>query len=70
VRFALAAEPAAGARRRRAVLDPAMRLPGRGAYLCAGSEPGRPDAACLELARRRGGIARTLRCAVTIDVSS
>jgi predicted RNA-binding protein YlxR (DUF448 family) len=49
------------------VLDSAARMPGRGAYLCAGQTPGAPAADCLELARRRGGIARALRCAVTID---
>jgi predicted RNA-binding protein YlxR (DUF448 family) len=50
------------------VLDPAGTLPGRGAYLCraegAGAAP-RPE--CVQLAARRRGLARTLRCAVTLD---
>jgi predicted RNA-binding protein YlxR (DUF448 family) len=51
----------------RAVLDRAGTMPGRGAYLCRGAAPGKPAADCLSLATRRGGIARALRCAVTID---
>ena len=35
--------------------------------LCRDSERDAPAAACLELAMRRGGIARTLRAAVTLD---
>lgn len=46
-------------------------MPGRGAYLCRAADPDRgpglPDPACLERAVRRGGIARTLRAAVTLD---
>jgi hypothetical protein len=39
---------------------------GRGAYVC--KEPGgEPAAACLARGASRGGIARTLRCAVEID---
>jgi predicted RNA-binding protein YlxR (DUF448 family) len=56
-----------GARSRRAVLDRAGTLPGRGAYLCLGATAGEPAVACLALAIRRGGIARALRCSVTID---
>jgi predicted RNA-binding protein YlxR (DUF448 family) len=52
---------------KRAVLDRAGTMPGRGAYLCRGAAPGKPAADCLSLATRRGGIARALRCAVTID---
>jgi predicted RNA-binding protein YlxR (DUF448 family) len=37
-----------------AVPDPEARLPGRGAYLCR-------TTACLERAKRRGAVARTLR---------
>jgi len=54
-------------RARRAVPDLTNTMPGRGAYLCRGPVPGRPTAECLALATRRGGIARTLRCAVTLD---
>jgi predicted RNA-binding protein YlxR (DUF448 family) len=69
VRLAVRAEDRG--RSRRAVLDPAGSLPGRGAYLCAG--PGDPNAPilpnpdCLQLAERRRGIARALRCSVTLD---
>jgi predicted RNA-binding protein YlxR (DUF448 family) len=47
-------------------MDSAATMPGRGAYLCASE--GRPVAECLELARKRGGFARTLRCAATVDL--
>jgi predicted RNA-binding protein YlxR (DUF448 family) len=58
-----------GARRsRRAVIDASGALPGRGAYLCRGSDPSIPDPDCLQLALRRGGIARTLRRAVQLDL--
>lgn len=75
-----------GGRSRRAVIDPAGTLPGRGAYLCrleggaAGGRPASrapllqtniadttPNPECLRLAERRRGIARALRCAVTMD---
>jgi predicted RNA-binding protein YlxR (DUF448 family) len=82
----IAAAPGA----RRAVLDPACVLPGRGAYLCrvaAASAPGErrqpacggdgavpgdagqlaPDPSCMQLAQRRGAIARALRRAVEFD---
>jgi predicted RNA-binding protein YlxR (DUF448 family) len=52
---------------RRAVLDRANRMPGRGAYLCRDGDAGRPVAKCLALSLRRGGISRALRCAVTVD---
>ena len=52
---------------RRAVFDRAGTMPGRGAYLCRSTARGEPVADCLSLALRRGGIARALRCAVTID---
>jgi predicted RNA-binding protein YlxR (DUF448 family) len=54
-------------RTRRAVHDPSGTMPGRGAYLCCGSLPGEPAVDCLALATRRGGIARALRCAVTVE---
>jgi len=54
-------------RSRRAVLDRAGTMPGRGAYLCRGDDGRVPAAACVALATRRGGIARALRCSVTID---
>jgi uncharacterized protein len=53
---------------RRAVLDRAGTMPGRGAYLCRRARTGgEPASACLALAARRGGIARALRCAVTLE---
>jgi predicted RNA-binding protein YlxR (DUF448 family) len=66
----LAVAPGAGGRTsRRAVLDVSYRLQGRGAYLCrAGAETVTPDEHCLQLALRRGGIARTLRCSVALDL--
>jgi uncharacterized protein len=66
----LAFAPGAGGRpSRRAVLDVSCRLPGRGAYLCrAGADAATPDEHCLQLALRRGGIARTLRGPVTLDL--
>jgi hypothetical protein len=51
------------------VLDRAGTTAGRGAYLCRGGDPdpiALPAADCLALALRRGGIARALRCAVTL----
>lgn len=65
MRFAIARGGAA--RCKRAVHDRAGTMPGRGAYLCRGGYPDEPAAACLALALRRGGIARALRCAVTLD---
>jgi predicted RNA-binding protein YlxR (DUF448 family) len=47
---------------RRVVLDHSGTLPGRGAYLCRGDAPGDPASPCVILARRRGAIARALRC--------
>jgi hypothetical protein len=41
-------------------------MPGRGAYLCRAASAAEPAAECLALAVRGGGIARTLRCAVTL----
>jgi len=52
------------------VADPEARMPGRGAYLCRppqASAHAPVERACLERALRRGGIARALRCAVTLD---
>ena len=49
-------------------MDLAGTLPGRGAYLCRGDAPGRPAAECLERATRRGGIARTLRRSVALEL--
>jgi uncharacterized protein len=58
---------AGAGRPRRAVIDLAGTLPGRGAYLCrAGTAEPKPNPDCLRLAERRRGIARTLRCAVTL----
>jgi predicted RNA-binding protein YlxR (DUF448 family) len=57
-----------GARRtRRAVHDRACTMPGRGAYLCRAPDDQSPLAECLALAVKRGGIARALRCRVTVD---
>jgi len=64
----IAAAPVdAVARRRHAVADRDARMPGRGAYLCVGERPGTPMGDCLVSAMRRGGIARALRCSVTVD---
>ena len=52
---------------RRAVLDRANSMPGRGAYLCRDRACERPLAKCLAQSMRRGGISRALRCAVTVD---
>jgi len=49
------------------VLDRTGTIAGRGAYLCLNGDGEKPASECLALATRRGGIARTLRCAVTID---
>jgi len=74
VRLAVADRRTAGAtgeeRVRRAVLDPAGVMPGRGAYLCRDADPmtADPDPRCLQLALRRGGIARTLRRNVELDL--
>jgi predicted RNA-binding protein YlxR (DUF448 family) len=65
MRIALAA--GGGSAPRRAVHDADGRMPGRGAYLCRGPRPGAPAEACFAQALRRGGIARTLRAAVTVD---
>ncbi len=55
-------------RSRRAVIDPAATLPGRGAYLCkADIAATAPNPGCLQLAERRRGLARALRCPVTLD---
>ncbi len=42
-------------------------MPGRGAYLCRAGGADAPAADCLARAIRRGGIARALRAAVTLD---
>ena len=52
---------------RRAVQDRAGTMPGRGAYVCRAGESEAPAEACLAQAVRRGGIARALRAAVTLD---
>ena len=59
-----------GARRApRAVIDAVGVLPGRGAYLCReSSEPDAASSDCLAHALRRGGIARTLRRNVKLDL--
>jgi hypothetical protein len=48
----------------RAVADPRAVLPGRGAYLCRGTEGQAVAGECLALAGRRGGIPRALRRAI------
>jgi predicted RNA-binding protein YlxR (DUF448 family) len=66
LRIAVAGD--ADARARRAVIDSAGKLPGRGAYLCkAGVAETTPSPDCLRLAERRRGIARALRRPVTLD---
>ena len=64
VRIALAASTDG---RPRAVADADAKMPGRGAYLCRSGETRDPDASCLALAVRRGGLARTLRAQVSLD---
>ncbi|MGD1056417.1 MAG: YlxR family protein [Solirubrobacteraceae bacterium] len=54
-------------RTRRAVADHRATMPGRGAYLCVGSDSQLPAAECLARAIQRGGIARALRSRVTVD---
>jgi Protein of unknown function (DUF448) len=73
VRLALARrEPSQAAA---VVIDRQARLQGRGAYLCRSAEQTpkgielTPSAGCLQLALKRGGIARTLRCGAKIDAS-
>jgi len=48
-----------------AVADPRKRLPGRGAYLCAGLGPAGANPSCLEAASRRGGLSRAFRARVS-----
>lgn len=48
------------------VIDEAARMPGRGAYLCAG-EGSDPNPRCLALALRRSGPQRTLRSRASLD---
>ncbi len=60
-----APRPARGAERT-AVLDPAQRLPGRGAYLCRDERVAAPAAACLRRALQRGGLSRAFRARVSI----
>jgi predicted RNA-binding protein YlxR (DUF448 family) len=54
-----------------AVADRDATMPGRGAYLCRAADPAIEstfvDPVCLERATHRGGIARALRSAVTLD---
>jgi uncharacterized protein len=57
----IAAVETDGAVAARAVLDPAKRMSGRGAYLCHGASVTQPSQDCLAQATRRGGIARALR---------
>ena len=44
------------------LLDPARRLDGRGAYLC-------PDAACWDLALRRGALQRALQKPLPAEIT-
>jgi hypothetical protein len=58
-----------GGHPRRVQLDRAGTMAGRGAYLCrAQTRTGSVDDDCVALARRRAGIARALRCPLTIAV--
>lgn len=66
MRLALAAGGTAS-QRRLIVLDRRGTLAGRGAYLCRDGDGGLPARGCLELARSRGGLNRTLRVKVPID---
>jgi predicted RNA-binding protein YlxR (DUF448 family) len=50
-----------------AIADRDATMPGRGAYLCLGADPGLPAGDCLTRATRRGGIGRALRAAVKLD---
>lgn len=63
----IVAERDRGAAPARAVRDDRGTMPGRGAYLCRAGSGSAPSAQCLALATRRGGIARALRAAVTLD---
>jgi predicted RNA-binding protein YlxR (DUF448 family) len=73
LRIVVAARESAGevaSPSRHAVIDRDGVMPGRGAYLCRGGDldpPALADPACLARAARRGGIARALRSAVTLD---
>jgi predicted RNA-binding protein YlxR (DUF448 family) len=73
LRIAATEQAPAGDRKRpsrRAIADLEGTMPGRGAYLCRAGDPDQPTRAnpdCLQRAVRRGGIARTLRSAVTLD---
>lgn len=53
--------------KRSAVHDRDGKMPGRGAYLCRGEDPELPAPDCLARAMSRGGIARALRSAATLD---
>ena len=57
---------------RRVLIDGAATQPGRGAYLCPaadrGSEPPRPNPACLELATARAGLSRALRSPLSTPI--
>ncbi|HTQ68560.1 MAG TPA: YlxR family protein [Solirubrobacteraceae bacterium] len=48
-----------------AVADTHKRMPGRGAYLCAGPGPAGANPPCLERAGRRGSLARAFRARVS-----
>jgi predicted RNA-binding protein YlxR (DUF448 family) len=68
VRIAAVAVPGAPAGARpRPVLDPDLRLGGRGAYACRadGQRTARPE--CLGQAVRRGALQRALRTGLEID---
>jgi predicted RNA-binding protein YlxR (DUF448 family) len=69
LRLAVSDQGSAGGARavRTAVADRDATMPGRGAYLCRVGQSARADPVCLERATRRGGIARALRSAVTLD---
>ena len=49
------------------MLDSDGTMPGRGAYLCRGSDPLLPKPDCFASALRRGAVARALRAPVTFD---
>jgi hypothetical protein len=42
-------------------------MPGRGAYLCTSARGSGAEARCVQLALKRGGIARALRSPVQLD---
>ena len=62
----LVAVPCERGRAARATLDRAGTMPGRGAYLCRAGDASAPNAECLRLATRKGGLQRALRRTVEL----